>query len=118
MKARRRNDNQHGHQPTFVRGKSIRARKAGLISSAQIRAYSDAVAREFSPEKIVLFGSYAYGHPTPDSDVDLLIILPFHGNDVSKAVQIRCRFDTPFPLDLLVRKPRFIDQRLRERHVY
>jgi len=70
------------------------------------------------PQKIVLFGSYAYGHPTPDSDVDLLVILPFRGNDVSKAIQIRSRFDTPFPLDLLVRKPRFIAERLRERDMF
>jgi len=76
------------------------------------------VAREFHPEKIVLFGSYAYGRPTPDSDVDLLVILPFRGNDVNKAIQIRSRFDTPFPLDLLVRKPQFIAERLRERDMF
>jgi len=32
------------------------------------------IARELNPEKIILFGSYAYGNPTPDSDVDLLVI--------------------------------------------
>src|SRR5206468_3470204 len=94
----------------------IRARERGktpgngsrLISRKRISTYCDALAREFRPQKIVLFGSYAYGRPTPDSDVDLLVILPFRGNDVAKAVQIRSRFDTPFPMDLLVRKPEFI----------
>jgi predicted nucleotidyltransferase len=86
-----------------------------LIAPERIQAYCDAVALEFRPQRIVLFGSYAYGEPTPDSDVDLLVILPFRGSDVPKAVQIRSRFDAPFPLDVLVRKPGFIAQRLRER---
>ena len=84
----------------------------------QIQAYCDAVVRQFRPRKIVLFGSYAYGHPTSDSDVDLLVILPFRGNDRAKAIQIRSQFDTPFPLDLLVRKPEFIADRLRERDMF
>jgi predicted nucleotidyltransferase len=84
----------------------------------QIRSYCEAVAREFRPQKIVLFGSYAYGQPTPDSDVDLLVVLPFRGNDVAKAIQIRSSFDAPFPMDLLVRKPAFIASRLKERDMF
>jgi len=93
-------------------------RNLGLIPKRQIRAFSDEVAREFHPQKIVLFGSYAYGNPTPDSDVDLLVILPFEGSDLRMAIQIRARLDAPFPLDLLVRKPRFIAERLRERDMF
>jgi predicted nucleotidyltransferase len=89
-----------------------------LVPDRLIRAYCAGIVREFQPQKIVLFGSYAHGHPTPDSDVDLLVILPFRGNDVIKAIQIRSRFQTPFPLDLLVRKPRFIAHRLRERDMF
>ena len=69
-------------------------------------------------KKIILFGSYAYGRPTVNSDVDLLVILPFQGNDVAKAIQIRSRFNTPFPLDLIVRKPEFIVRRQRERDMF
>jgi uncharacterized protein len=89
-----------------------------LVPHEQIRAFCQAVARAFHPEKIVLFGSYAYGQPTSGSDVDLLVILPFRGNDVVKAIQIRSRVDAPFPLDLLVRKPRFIAARLHERDMF
>ena len=92
--------------------------RARLVSHRRIQTYCAAVARRFRPQKIVLFGSYAYGQPTPDSDVDLLVILPFRGNDVAKAIQIRSRFDTPFPMDLLVRKPEFIATRLRERDLF
>ena len=89
-----------------------------MVSRAEIQAYADKIAERFHPEKIILFGSYAYGTPTEDSDVDLLVILPFRGSDTSKAIQIRSHFDTPFPMDLLVRKPRFIDERLRERDMF
>jgi len=95
-----------------------RPASGALIPHRRIHAYCQAVARQFHPQKILLFGSYAYGRPTAHSDVDLLVILPFHGNDVSKAIQIRSRFDTPFPLDLLVRKPDFIARRLRERDMF
>jgi len=90
----------------------------GVVPCNRIQSYCDAIAREFRPDQIILFGSYAYGQPTPDSDVDLLVILPFKGNDVAKAIQIRSRFDTPFPLDLIVRKPEFIARRRRERDMF
>jgi predicted nucleotidyltransferase len=96
----------HSHRPSEV------------IPFGLIREYCLAVARTFHPEKIILFGSHAYGKPTPDSDVDLMVILPFPGNEINKAAEIRARFDAPFPLDLLVRKPRFIAERLRERDMF
>src|SRR5206468_6873864 len=89
-----------------------------LIPRDIIQSYCEALIREFHPQKIILFGSYAYGHPTFDSDVDLLVILCFRGNDVSKAIEIRSRFDAPFALDIIVRKPKFIAQRLRERDMF
>ena len=88
------------------------------IPREQIRDYCSSLARVFHPEKIILFGSHAHGKPTPDSDVDLMVILPFAGNEISKAAQICARLDAPFPLDLLVRKPRFIAERLRERDMF
>jgi len=101
-----------------LRQAASRSGATQLGSRRRVRAYCDAVAREFRPQKIVLFGSHAYGQPTSDSDVDLLVILSFRGNDVAKAIQIRSRFETPFPMDLLVRKPEFIATRLRERDMF
>ena len=92
--------------------------KHKLVSLRRIRSYCEAIAREFHPQRIILFGSYAYGNPTTESDVDLLIVLPFRGKDVSKAIQIRSRFHTPFPLDLIVRKPEFIVRRRHERDMF
>ena len=63
-----------------------------------------AVAEEFRPDKIVLFGSYAYGTPHEESDVDLLVVMPAR-NQLGQAFKIRWRLAAPFPMDLIVRTP-------------
>jgi predicted nucleotidyltransferase len=75
------------------------------VSDGQIKAYCRVVAREFRPSKIILFGSYATGSATPDSDVDLVVCLPFRGSATDKVVEIRGRVEAPFPMDLLVWRP-------------
>ena len=84
-----------------------------MIKRRQIRKFADEVVRQFRPHKIVLFGSYAYGKPTLDSDVDLLVIMDrtrYRGERMS--VRIRRRIPAGFALDLLVRTPKFIAQRM------
>jgi predicted nucleotidyltransferase len=78
-----------------------------------IRRYARAVANEFQPDKIILFGSYAYGTPHEDSDVDLLVVMPAR-NQHDQAVRIRWRLAAPFPLDLIVRTPKQMVWRLAE----
>lgn len=75
------------------------------VGRNQIAAYCRVVAREFKPEKIILFGSYACGKATKDSDVDLCVIMPFRGSDTRQMVEIRTRVEAPFPMDMLVWKP-------------
>ncbi len=82
------------------------------ISQEQIQEYSDRIAAEFKPERIILFGSYAYGAPTADSDVDLLVVMPFEGHPTRKALDILSRIDAPFAVDLLVRTPEQLRQRV------
>jgi uncharacterized protein len=64
------------------------------------------IVQELDPEKIVLFGSYAYGSPTPNSDVDLLVIMKTDASpkDRSWAVS-RLLLPRPFPVDILVKTP-------------
>ena len=47
-----------------------------MIQTRDIKKWCEIVAREFRPERIILFGSYANGKPTEDSDVDVLVIMP------------------------------------------
>lgn len=75
------------------------------VGRNQIESYCRVLAREFRPEKIILFGSYASGKPGKDSDVDLIIIMPFRGSDTKKVVEIQMRVGAPFPMDLLLWKP-------------
>lgn len=46
-----------------------------MISPKQIEEIIGRIASNCKPEKIILFGSYAYGTPTEDSDLDLLVII-------------------------------------------
>ncbi|SRR5712691_2799051 len=75
------------------------------VASRQIEAYCRVLAREIRPRRIILFGSYASGRATPESDVDLLVVMPFHGNTTDQVVAIRGRAEAPFPMDLLLWKP-------------
>ena len=78
-----------------------------------IRRYARAIADRFHPDKIILFGSFAYGEPNADSDVDLLVIMPARSQG-SQAYKIRLALAAPFALDLLVRTPETMRWRLEE----
>jgi uncharacterized protein len=83
------------------------------ISSRTISAFARQIARQFNPHKIILFGSYAYGVPTEDSDVDILVIMPFEGRNPEKATEIWMATKPKFPIDIMVRKPAEIKKRLQ-----
>ena len=76
-----------------------------MVSKKDIQELADRIARKFQPDKIILFGSYADGGPSADSDVDLLVVLPFEGKNVTKSVEILTRTNPLFPVDLLARNP-------------
>ena len=84
----------------------------GMIPRKQIRDFARRVAAEFSPERIVLFGSHARGSASDDSDVDLLVIMRTRKRPSQQALEIRQRVSRRFPLDLLVRTPREVARRL------
>ena len=83
-----------------------------MVTMNQIEDLGRRIGREFRPDRVVLFGSYAQGTATEDSDVDLLIILPFEGKSVIQSVEIRMRLRPAFPVDLIVRTPEKVRERL------
>ena len=89
-----------------------------MVSIEQIREFAGRVVREFNPERIILFGSYADGTATEDSDVDLLVVMPFEGKSWEPAARVRSVVRPPFPLDLLVRSPSGLRQRPRQGDVF
>jgi predicted nucleotidyltransferase len=83
------------------------------IPLAAIRRFARRIAERFHPEKIMLFGSYAYGKPHVESDVDLLVIMPAY-DVVNQAIRICAAFERPFALDLIVRTPKQMERGLRD----
>ena len=84
------------------------------ISLQSIRNVTRRIVEEFQPEKIVLFGSYAYGTPGPDSDVDLLVVMDTSLSSRQQRLEIsRVLSPRPFPMDILVRTPKDLAERLK-----
>lgn len=83
-----------------------------MVSKDDIRDLARQIGREFNPERVILFGSYAHGSPTEGSDVDLLVIMAHEGRNSERALEIVHRLQPRIPVDLLVRTPHEIEQRL------
>jgi uncharacterized protein len=83
-----------------------------LATRQQIADYGRLIGEHFRPRQVVLFGSYSRGDETADSDVDLLVVMPFTGRSVDKSVEIRLKTKPPFPVDLLVRTPEVVNERV------
>ena len=81
---------------------------------AYIRKLCKKIAETYHPEKIILFGSHAYGKPTPESDVDLLIVMDFEGHPIEQMTRMRTELDLVTPMDLLVRTPKEVSWRLED----
>ena len=78
----------------------------GLIPQETIGVIIRSIAERFSPHKIIMFGSYATGHPTPDSDLDLLLIMDTDLARYKRATPIRLLFQpAPCAMEILVYTP-------------
>jgi predicted nucleotidyltransferase len=85
-----------------------------MVAMNQVIELSQRIAEKFHPDKIILFGSHAYGKPSEDSDVDLLVILPFEGSGLRMSVEILTHVSPTFPIDLIARRPDDTERRYRE----
>ena len=85
-----------------------------MVAMSDVLELSDRIARGFQPLRIILFGSHARGTAGADSDVDLLVILPFEGKPFRKSLEILNRVAPAFPVDLLARRPDDTQRRYAE----
>ncbi len=83
-----------------------------MVEMRRIEQFGRRIGREFGAERVILFGSYAHGVVTEYSDVDLLVIVSFDGRSVDKSVEIRMKLRPDFPVDLLLRTPEKVRERL------
>lgn len=83
-----------------------------------IKLIANKIKEIFKPTKIILFGSYAYGQPIERSDIDFFIIMNTNKRFPKQAAEIRLYLDETtgvgFPMDIIVRTPEFVEERLRE----
>ena len=90
-----------------------------MIEAKKIDDIVYRIANKFDPDKIILFGSYAAGNPTDDSDVDLLIIkdtgLPRHRRsfDIQKSL-----IGSMIPMDILVYTTKEFEQEKNEKNSF
>lgn len=84
------------------------------MQEKEIQKVTDTIIKEFKPEKVVLFGSYAWGSPQKDSDIDLFIIKDDKTKNIREmAIDLeKILIDRDMPLDLLVYKPDQVAKRL------
>jgi uncharacterized protein len=81
-------------------------RERSKATKAQIRRMVASIVTKFHPEQIILFGSHARGDAGPDSDVDLLVVMPVAGSKRRKQLEIRAALcDRTVPLDVIVTRP-------------
>jgi predicted nucleotidyltransferase len=72
----------------------------------EIRQMVRRIVSQFQPDRIILFGSHARGTAGPDSDVDLLVVMPFHGSKREKQLEIRLALrGIPIAKDIVVTTP-------------
>ena len=84
----------------------------GIVALTDIQDFVTDVAREFLPEKVILFGSYAAGNAGVESDIDLLVVMPDEVSGVRVAADIITRLKPVLPVELVVRSSRQIRERL------
>ncbi len=84
-----------------------------VVDISEIKDKANQIAQAYDPQRIVLFGSYAEGAPTHDSDVDLLVIMDTKKPAWNMAVEISLMLNHTFPMDIIVKTPQYIARRLR-----
>ena len=71
-----------------------------------IAAMARRIVKRFAPEKVILFGSHATGTAGPDSDVDLLVVMPVRGSRANKEFEIlKALRGYRVPKDVIVTTP-------------
>jgi uncharacterized protein len=106
--------------PSHSRPKRTRFRLASIVPTGCERPVSETlpeavqrIVQALRPDKIILFGSYAYGAPTPDSEVDLLVVMNTPASAKDRHLSV-CRLlrPRPFPVDIVVKTSQEIERAL------
>ncbi|MBI3319955.1 MAG: nucleotidyltransferase domain-containing protein [Candidatus Omnitrophica bacterium] len=84
------------------------------VVNTQIRQMVKRIVERFDPEQVILFGSHARGEAGPDSDVDLLVVMPVEGSKREKRIAIGVSLsEFGVPLDVVLSTPKELESRRR-----
>lgn len=83
-----------------------------MNSKQEIKNITDQIVKKYKPEKIILYGSFAYGKPTKNSDLDLLIIKNTKKSRVERIKEVLMKVQCDIPLEPLVYTPRELNERI------
>jgi predicted nucleotidyltransferase len=85
-----------------------------MVKRHQIQELADAIAAKYPVEKIILFGSYADGAATQDSDVDLLVVMDYEGRQIDVAAKLRLAANFDDPVDIVIFRTDELPERYRQ----
>ncbi len=83
------------------------------VSINDINDKVNTIVKNYNPEKVILFGSYANGNPTTESDIDLLIIIKSDKSNWEVSVDISLLLKHSFPIDIIVKAPDEVKKRIK-----
>jgi predicted nucleotidyltransferase len=89
----------------------IKNQRTKMIISKMV----EKIKKEYKPEKIILFGSYAYGKPTRHSDIDMFIVKKTKKKSMERWVTLKKLLQDPnrgIPFSPLIYTPRELENRL------
>lgn len=89
-----------------------------VVTLKHIQEIAWQIVEYFHPQKIILFGSHAYGTATADSDVDLLVVIDTEEKPLHVAARIAAAIDHPFPLDIIIFTPSEWNASLRRKGIF
>lgn len=89
-----------------------------MIPMRDIQRYCDGIAAAFKPQRIILFGSYAYGKPTADSDVDVMVVMPKKRYRRDLDTRVRRKVPAGFAVDVLVEPDDKLKRRIADRESF
>ncbi len=91
------------------------------VKKRELKRITDTIVRKYRPEKIILFGSYAWGRPNRDSDVDLFVVKQTKKRRMDREYELRMKlFEDRFPpMDLLIYTPHELQERItKDRNLF
>lgn len=88
-----------------------------MVNNAEVDQIVSKIVEQFKPDKVVLFGSYAWGKPSPDSDADLLVIKQTNQSRRERELELEhLLFNRSIPLDFLVLTPEEVVEQINQDH--